>query len=339
MRFSIIVPVYNVENYLEECLNSIVLQNFNDYEVILVDDGSIDNSAKICQKYNIKYDQIKYINKINGGLSSARNEGLLNSKGEYIIFIDSDDFWKGKNILFDLNEIIKNEYPDVILHEETRYFSENDFFYENNIQKIRKKSNNFQKDCLELIYNEVYVASAWDKIVKREILINNNLFFPLNRKSEDIEWCAKLLVYINKYSLFKYSFYYYRQSNINSITNNIDDRHIIDVFQMIKISLETANKSSSLTQKVIENFLTIHYVVLIMNFYKISKEDRKKIKKEMFELNFLLKEKANYRVDKIIKIVKKTNFSMTIIILNLYRVINNYLKRKNFLRKIIRINK
>jgi glycosyltransferase involved in cell wall biosynthesis len=339
MRFSIIVPVYNVEKYLEECLNSIISQNFNDYEIILVNDGSLDGSANICQQYNLKYIQIKYINKSNGGLSSARNKGILNSTGEYLIFTDSDDFWKGKNILFDLNEIIKNENPDVILHEETRYFTPNDFYYENNAQKLLCKSNNFQEDCLELIYNELYVACAWDKIVKREILINNNLFFPLNRKSEDIEWCAKLLVHINKYSLFKHSFYHYRQTNITSITNNISKSHILDIFQMIKISLETAKKSTSLQQKGIENFLTISYAVLLMNFYRISKNDRKKIKKEIFEWKFLLKEKANYRVDKIIKILKTTNFIFTIIILNIYRIIKNLRKKKKLIKEKIRRNK
>jgi hypothetical protein len=108
---------------------------------------------------------------------------------------------------------------------------------------------------------------------------------------------------------------------------------------MIKISLETAKNSTSLQQKGIENFLTISYAVLLMNFYRISKNDRKKIKKEIFEWKFLLKEKANYRVDKIIKILKTTNFIFTIIILNIYRIIKNLRKKKKLIKEKIRRNK
>lgn len=339
MRFSIIVPVYNVEKYLETCLNSILNQNYNEFELILVNDGSTDNSGLICQNYYEKFENIKYIIKENGGLSSARNEGILRSQGEYIIFTDSDDYWKGNNVLFDLNEIIIKDNPDLILHEETRFFSEENQIYECNINKIKSEEHKFMEDCFNLIYNEVYVASAWDKVIKREILINNNLFFPLKRKSEDIEWCAKLIEHINKYSLFYYSFYIYRQSNTNSITKNIDSNHILDIFQMIKICLNEGKKKNKTIQRAIENFLTINYVVLLMNYYKLTKTDRTLIKTEIFEWKFLLLKNANIRVDRIIKISENTNFHLMIIMLNLYRKINNYLKGKVFFGRKVSINK
>jgi glycosyltransferase involved in cell wall biosynthesis len=339
MRFSIIIPVYNVEKYLEECLRSIISQKFSDYEIILINDGSTDNSAKICEVFNNEFSQIKYFRKKNGGLSSARNEGLLKSIGEYIIFTDSDDFWQGENILFDLNEIIENEKPDLILHEETRYFSDNLTIYDNNISNIAKKSNQFQNDSLELIYNEIYVASAWDKVVKREILIKNNLFFPLNRKSEDIEWCAKLLSFIEIYSLFHYSFYYYRQSNINSITKNIDNKHLIDIYQIIQGCLDERENSSLSNQKAIENFLSINYIVLLMNYYKMDKLDRQKMGKELVKWRFLFKKNSNYRVDKLYKFVGKISFNILVIILNWYRFFNDFLKNNILFGKLIRINK
>ena len=339
MRFSIIIPVYNVEKYLEECLRSIISQKFSDYEIILINDGSTDNSAKICEVFNNEFSQIKYFRKKNGGLSSARNEGLLKSIGEYIIFTDSDDFWQGENILFDLNEIIENEKPDLILHEETRYFTDNLTIYDNNISNIAKKSNQFQNDSLELIYNEIYVASAWDKVVKREILIKNNLFFPLNRKSEDIEWCAKLLSFIEIYSLFHYSFYYYRQSNINSITKNIDNKHLIDIYQIIQGCLDERENSSLSNQKAIENFLSINYIVLLMNYYKMDKLDRQKMGKELVKWRFLFKKNSNYRVDKLYKFVGKISFNILVIILNWYRFFNDFLKNNILFGKLIRINK
>ena len=92
MKLSVVIPVYNVEKYLDKCVESIVNQTFKDLEIILVDDGSTDESGKMCDEWTEKDTRIKAIHKINGGLSSARNAGIKQAKGEYISFIDSDDF-------------------------------------------------------------------------------------------------------------------------------------------------------------------------------------------------------------------------------------------------------
>ena len=104
-KYSIIVPAYNVENYLEQCINSILVQSFNNYEIIIVNDGSTDKTGKICDNFASKNKQIKIIHKKNGGLSSARNTGLEFASGEYNIFLDSDDFWIDKNFLANINDI------------------------------------------------------------------------------------------------------------------------------------------------------------------------------------------------------------------------------------------
>ena len=90
---SVIIPIYNVEKYLRQCIESVIQQHIKDMELILVDDGSIDSSPQICDDYANKYNSVKVIHKTNGGASSARNLGLKNAKGEYIIFLDSDDWW------------------------------------------------------------------------------------------------------------------------------------------------------------------------------------------------------------------------------------------------------
>ena len=100
MKISIVIPVYNVEKYLRECLDSVIVQSYRNKEVILVNDGSTDNSIEICEEYDMKYPFIKLINKKNGGLSDARNVGILNSTGEYILFLDSDDYWDDANLFF-----------------------------------------------------------------------------------------------------------------------------------------------------------------------------------------------------------------------------------------------
>ena len=99
MKYSIIVPVYNVENYINECIQSVLSQTMNDYEIILVDDGSLDECPAICDEWAKKESRIKVIHKKNGGLSSARNEGIRQSKGRYLLFLDSDDYWVDSNVL------------------------------------------------------------------------------------------------------------------------------------------------------------------------------------------------------------------------------------------------
>ena len=109
---SIIVPVYNVEPFISECINSILIQSYKNFELILVNDGSTDNSPTICEQYASKDKRIKVINKANGGLSDARNWGLKFSSGEYVVFLDSDDYWNDCDALFSLYSLL-NKYSEV----------------------------------------------------------------------------------------------------------------------------------------------------------------------------------------------------------------------------------
>ena len=107
-KLSIIIPVYNIENYLERCINSIIAQNINECEIILVDDGSTDTSSNICDFYSKQYDYIHTIHQINQGLSCARNTGIKNAKGDYIWFIDGDDYIENNALRIILDQISSN---------------------------------------------------------------------------------------------------------------------------------------------------------------------------------------------------------------------------------------
>lgn len=176
MIFSIIVPIYNVEKYLRCCVDSVLAENFADYEMILVDDGSPDGCGKICDEYAGKYPHIKVIHQENGGLSDARNAGIRAAKGDYLIFLDSDDYWADTNrsknarggILFDLQQLADKKV-DLILHPSSfNYrdipkgadFSDNDFvrhfetlvegavLYRQRVDKDCQAGNNHQKQSV-----------------------------------------------------------------------------------------------------------------------------------------------------------------------------------------------
>ena len=129
MKVSFIVPVYRVEKYLEQCVNSVLNQTYQNIELILVDDGSPDNCPKMCDEYAFEDNRVKVVHKPNGGLSDARNAGLSVATGEYIIFMDSDDFWTSNNHLEQLMNIVKtNSDCDFIGFNCSYYYSDTDSF-------------------------------------------------------------------------------------------------------------------------------------------------------------------------------------------------------------------
>ena len=221
-KVSVIVPVYNVEEYLEKCINSLINQTLQDIEVIFVDDGSTDESKKIIEKYiqnNPK--KLKYLYKENGGLSSARNFGIPYAKGDYIAFLDSDDYIE-PNMYEDMYNVAIKENSDMV---------ECDFIWE--------YPNKQKYDCGE-IYNgkkeaiEKARVVAWNKLIKREIIENTKIEFPFGLRYEDVEFFYKLVPSLNKISFVKKYFIHYIQRG-NSIVNtqNSKTKDIFKVFDNV----------------------------------------------------------------------------------------------------------
>jgi len=176
-------------------LKSILAQSFTDYEVIVVNDGSTDSSKKICEYYTHKYSHIKLIDKINGGLSDARNYGIDNAQGEYLIFLDSDDFWNYDLALEEINKIInQNKELDLIIFGHTQFDDGEVNIKETVFPTLQIKSGEFEADLDYLIEKKIYKAAAWDKVVKKSILVNNQIYFPINKIHEDAVFLSSLVL-------------------------------------------------------------------------------------------------------------------------------------------------
>jgi len=174
-KISVIVPVYNVEKYLEECIESIINQTYKNLEIILVDDGSTDISVSICKKYEKLDNRIKVIQKINGGLSSSRNVGLDNATGEYIMFSDSDDFYTLDACEVMLNEIEKQNADYVIGNYQNCY--EDSTLWETPVFSL-KKYNKF-KLSIKDYKNSFFImnSSVCNKIFRADFINKLNLRF------------------------------------------------------------------------------------------------------------------------------------------------------------------
>ena len=219
---SVIVPVYKVERYLDECISSIVNQSYDKLEIILIDDGSPDNCPEMCDHWASRDSRIKVIHKTNGGLSSARNAGLKVASGDCVMFVDSDDFIE-LSMASDLLQSLKNTNADITCCEINRYkdgkYSIMDIFHSKSESYTISSTQYLNK----LFLTEVSCAS-WNKLYKREIL--KNVCFPEGTYNEDIVFLYDLLQNKNiTITLINKVLYNYRVTT-NSVTTTFGKRNM-----------------------------------------------------------------------------------------------------------------
>jgi glycosyltransferase involved in cell wall biosynthesis len=302
-KISIIIPIYNVEQYLERCIESILFQSYKNYEIILVNDGSTDNSSLICDKYSEKFSFIKAIHKNNGGLSDARNMGINHATGDYILFIDSDDFI-ADNSLININDTIQEDlYVDVIFLNAFKYF--------NNGNKIPlgdgyAKSNIFNKPQNEVFKHIAslpkFPGSACTKLIRRSIIVEYNLYFEKGRTAEDLDWCMQLYLKANRFNYCNCDYYYYRQQRANSIGDSVTLKKVEDLFYVIKkwvIQVKENTYSEELNVDIY-SCAAYEYSILLLNYAQLNKKEKELIKGEIKSFSWLL----NYRKDKPTLVIK-----------------------------------
>ena len=225
-KISVIVPVYNVERYIHECIDSILNQTFKEFELILIDNGSIDNSGKICDDYGKRDNRIKVIHTENVGVSVARNIGLKAAIGEYIMFIDSDDYIE-KCTLMNSYSIAQMYNADIVMFALK-------LIYEHSNNKDEVVSYN-KYDDIEIYSNKEVIKKyltheirgyVWNRLVKREILIRNNIVFPIGvGYGEDIFVTLETISAAQKVVLMNEAMYNYRQRK-DSMSKIISEKNI-----------------------------------------------------------------------------------------------------------------
>ena len=229
-KVSVIVPIYNVEKYLEKCINSLLSQTLEDIQIILVNDGSKDNSGNIAKEYekNNK-DRVIYVEKENGGLSDARNYGLKYATGDFIAFLDSDDY------------IEKNAYEEMYNKaiEENADYVECDFIWEfpNKIRVDKQYPYKNKKEMLSFVR-----VVAWNKLIKRQLITDNNLEFPKGLRYEDVEFTYKLIPFINKFAYVDKPFIHYVQRE-GSIAN-VQNERTAEIFTVLDNVIEFYKKNN-----------------------------------------------------------------------------------------------
>ena len=203
---SVIIPVYNVEKYIEKCIYSVINQTYKNIEIILVDDGSTDISGKICDDFEKKDYRIKVIHKKNGGLSDARNVGIDVSTGKYIVFIDSDDYVDKKHIEYLYNMITKNN-ADISICQFNIVYENSDIQITDFTKKDTIKIFDNKKALETMLYNKKFCNSACTKMYKKELF--DDIRFPIGKLYEDLGTTYKLIEKTTKVVLGQRTTYNY----------------------------------------------------------------------------------------------------------------------------------
>ena len=277
-KISVIIPIYNVEDYLEQCVESILNQTYTNLEIILVNDGSTDSSGEICDRYKNIDKRIKVIHKVNGGLSDARNCGLENSTGEYIAFFDSDD-WADEKFYDTLYTNIKKYNGDIAVCNYKKYYSKKDIELHNSNEVICYSNI----EALNQLYDKysVQMIIACNKLYKRKVI--GGIRFPVGKIHED-EYLIPMIIY-NAYKIIYINneLFYYRQRD-NSIMNKKFNIKRLDYLY----ALENRNrffKDNNLDK--LHNNGAEKYIYSIINiFFEVKKSNIKnkdEIKKQLKE--------------------------------------------------------
>lgn len=273
---SVIIPVYNVEKYINRCLDSVIGQTYKNIEIILVDDGSTDNSGKICDEYAEKDKRIRVIHKENGGQSEARNYALGVAKGKYITFLDSDDYIT-KDYIEYMYELLKNSSADIsICGVQIVNFEDKEYKIDETEVKIYNTKEAFEN----LLYSEGIEVAVYAKLYPKEYF--NDIRFPVGEKYEDIAIIAllmnkaKKIVYGNKRCYFYYTrpgstsksgfnkgeldyiknvkfMLEYIKSNYSNVENAILRYQVYANFRILRIILFSKNKNNEIQQQMIKN--------------------------------------------------------------------------------------
>lgn len=270
-KVSIIVPVYNVEKYIERCLDSLVNQTLKDIEIIIVNDGSTDGSKEKIQEYINKYKNIVYLEKENGGLSSARNYGIPYAKGEYIGFVDSDDYVE--------LTMYEKMYNKAI--EEKSDMVECNFIWEYPNKK-REDIGKIYSDKKEAIVEARVVA--WNKIIKKDIIEKTKITFPEGLRYEDIEFFYKIVPYLNKISFVKETLVHYVQRG-SSIANTQNER-TGEIFKIWENVLNYYIENNIFNEYRSELEYSYTRILLCSSLKRITKVKDKKVRKALIKLTW-----------------------------------------------------
>lgn len=325
---SVIIPVYNVEQYLAACVDSVLNQQTlgDDIEILLVDDGSTDKSGELCDQYQNHHRTVRVFHKENGGLSDARNFGMREACGKYIVFLDSDDFWE-PGYIREIREIA-TQTPDVDL-----IFGNYIMYFEKDGKKIIPENFLRREDLVGMTGPDVLltvmkkehqcISSACKNVYARRLLIDNALFFEKGILCEDAFWSPNVYFSARTCSALSGSYYCYRKQRKNSITNTYNIKLLSDIIYICNYWIDWILKSdfSEEFKQLFINEYVIHFRSNIQKVYSGKRKDRKQAVKLVRDNLGILEKSSRSGHKKLRKLIGQIGLRPVLWLLNIrYRI-------------------
>lgn len=297
MKISVVVPIYNVENYLSICIESLLNQRFSDYEIILVNDGSTDKSGEIAKSYADKYEQIRMVTIENSGLSEARNVGLKYANGIYVAFVDSDDYVED-TYLRDLYDVVNLRKLDIAICSFYRLSNNKKVLEDIKLDSQKVYSN------IEILRNVLMgkvQCYAWNKIYKRSLFTDNNIKYPPGKLYEDIETFVRLVINSKKIGFLKKGLYNYRIRNGSIVNKEKNKKAILDM----NYAIEKVNKvicENELEKKVEDELVSFNIMYTLSSLDMLGQNIGYKLRSFYSEFKELSCDKFfNYSIISVLK--------------------------------------
>jgi len=299
MLLSIIVPVYQVEKYLKTCIKSMLDCHGFSYEIILVVKPSCDKSEYIANEIQKEYsDRVRVVTQDGDGLSNARNVGLRYAIGDYVVFFDSDDYIDATTFSGLMQSLEIRMPVDVVI---------SDYYIVGNSDNIS------QVDTIEgeeLICDNGYLEAflkkrrnywnVWQYVLRRTFLLENRLFFLEGVYSEDIEFATGIILTAKKFAFYGKPYYYYRIGREGSLANKVTLKHVVDLMDMLEISMARADSSDVHLKDVIRDKLSLQYILSFVMIFDVDKDERKKAVDKIESKKLLYKNDRNSLLKKMI---------------------------------------
>lgn len=311
-QFSIIIPVFNTEEYLDCCVKSVLTQTFRDFELILVDDGSPDNSPAMCDAWAEKDHRIRVVHQENGGLSVARNTGIRHASGEYLLFLDSDDWWSNDEVLNSLAKQLRRTPVDVLSFNYRKSYDgslEPPYFAET------IPASECAESLAQMMQGDRWVTGACNKAIRRALLTENGLFFRTGITSEDIDWTLRLALCSQTFAFANVCVFVYRQL-ASSISHSGSRKKTECLCNNICECVRLLDASDHDKSELMKPFVAYQYGTLLYNVANTPNPERsKELMSDVKRMRGLLAYSNNSKV-RLLRIFDRA-FGLTITLLML----------------------
>lgn len=285
VKVSIIIPVYNVESYLDECVKSVLKQTFEDFEIILVNDGSTDFSGEMCKTYQEIDKRIRVLHKENGGLSSARNVGIDNAKGEYLVFIDSDDAVH-PDYLNTLISLAEKYSADLVV---CGFIKSERCVWQICDEKVEIRTGT--EILCRINDNDVVMTVTWNKLYHRKFFDDFSIRFPEGKIHEDMFFTPQIFLHAQKMVISNKKLYFYRQRSNSIMTSDFSPKRL-DVFDSLEFRIQFFKNNG------FEELLADEYEKYIRKFCEIYPKIKKQKYKFFNEQNKIMNKAKSFLFDK-----------------------------------------